>query len=254
MMSKRKQRMVKKLKEKEYSKAYRKQREARFKTSNHNQYPWSRMILIRDFFRTPDFYKALFFFFGAQIMLTVIGIGVQNPDIAGLLNLVAIVIGLTLASLALKEITKRQRQDNTRRKLSVVRMVMRVSLIFSVVVALNVTMQSIGVQPKMQANQTPLDTLYSVFPIATILAIVVVSPIVEELVFRELLPYATGPSYISFISSSVLFIVLHTPSGVSGWVNYGILSSMFLYARLKDNNIYSSIGIHSIWNLITVLI
>lgn len=252
MMSKRKQRMVKKLKEKEYSKAYRKQKETRFERSN--QYPWSRMILIRDFFRTPDFYKALFFFFGAQMMLGAIGIGVRNPNIAGLLNLVAIVMGLSLVLLARKEINKRQRQDSTRRKLSIVRMILRVGLIFSVVVALNVTMQSIGVQPRLQANQTPLDTLYAAFPIATLLAVVVVSPIVEELVFRELLPYATGPSYISFIVSSVLFIVLHTPSGISGWVNYGILSSMFLYARLKDNNIYSSIGIHSIWNLITIII
>lgn len=252
MMSKRKKRMVEKQKEKEYSKAYRKQKETRFEKSN--QYPWSRIILIRDFFRTPDFYKALFFFFGAQMMLGVIGLGVRSPDIAGLLNLVAIVVGLSLASLALKEIAKRQRQDNTRRKLSIVRMVLRVGLVFSAVVVLNVTMQSIGIQPKMQANQTPLETLYSALPIATILAIVVVSPIVEELVFRELLPYATGPSYISFIVSSVLFIVLHAPAGISGWVNYGILSSMFLYARLKDNNIHSSIGIHAIWNLITVLL
>jgi len=252
MMSKRKKRMVEKQKEKEYSKTYLQQKKARLEKPN--QYPWSRMILIRDFFRTPDFYKSLFFFFGAQIMLAVIGIGVQNPNIAGLLNLIAIVVGLSLVLLARKEINKRQRQDSTRRKLSIIRMILRVGLIFSVVVALNITMQSIGVQPKLQANQAPLDTLYSAFPIATLLAVVVVSPIVEELVFRELLPYATGPSYISFIVSSVLFIVLHTPSGVSGWMNYGILSSMFLYARLKDNNLYSSIGIHSIWNLLTVLI
>lgn len=251
-MSKRKKRMVEKLKRKEYSKEYLRQKEKRLEKPN--DYPWSKMILIRDFFRTPDFYKALFFFFSAQIMLAIIGVGMLNPEIAGLLNLMAIVIGLFLVWTATREINKRQRQDKTRRKFSLVRMVFRVGVVLGVVIALNMTLQAIGVQPKVQANQTPLDSLYSVFPIATLFAIVFVSPIVEELVFRELLPYATGPSYISFITSSILFIMLHSPFGISGWVNYGILSSMFLYARLKDNNVYSSIGIHSTWNLITVLI
>lgn len=251
-MSKGKKLVVERLKKKEYSKAYLREKEKRYEKPNH--YPWSRIILIRDFFRTPDFYKSLFFFFSAQIMLLIIGVGVKNPEMAGFLNLLALIVGVSLVLLAIKEINKRQRLDSSRRKFSLAKMILRVGLVFVVVIALNLTLQLIGVQPQIQPNQAPLDSLYSSIPIATLFAIVIVSPVVEELVFRELLPYASGPSYISFILSSVLFIILHSPFGISGWINYAILSSVFLYARLKDNNVYSSIGVHVTWNLITVLV
>ncbi|WP_414632250.1 type II CAAX prenyl endopeptidase Rce1 family protein [Clostridium sp. UBA1652] len=74
-----------------------------------------------------------------------------------------------------------------------------------------------------------------------IFTIIIVSPITEEIVFCELLPYATGPSYLSFIISSIIFILLHAPVGLMGWTSYGILTAVFLYARLKDNNIYTEL-------------
>ncbi|MER2008872.1 MAG: CPBP family glutamic-type intramembrane protease [Psychrobacillus sp.] len=43
---------------------------------------------------------------------------------------------------------------------------------------------------------------------------IIVSPVIEEIVFRELLPYATGPSYLCFVISSIIFIALHATFGV----------------------------------------
>lgn len=251
-MSKRRDRMIKKLERKEYTKSYLRQKEARFEKAN--QYPFARIILIRDFFRTPDLYKALFFFFGAQFTIGIVAMGLRHQHLAGFLNILAITLGLTVVTLAVREINKRQRQDDTRRRFKLWRTGLLILGMFVAVIVSHMVLTSLGVEIKQQPNQNSLDQLYVLFPIAITFIIVVVSPIVEELVFRELLPYATGPSYLSFIVSSFIFMLLHTPYGVIGWVSYSILASAFLYARLKDNNVYSSISVHMVWNLLTIIL
>lgn len=251
-MSKRKDRIIKNLKKKEYNKSYLKAKEAR--SEKPNAYPMTRLILIRDFFRTPDLYKALFFFLSAQITIGSIGLGMRYDHLAGFLNIFAITFGLIVVSLAIREINKRQRQDETRRRMKPWRTVVIIICVFVAVVVSQLLLSAIGIESKPQPNQNTLDQLYSIFPIAVAFVIVVVSPVLEELVFRELLPYATGPSYMSFIISSFIFMLLHTPYGVIGWINYSILAVAFLYARLKDNNVYSSISVHMVWNLLTIIL
>lgn len=251
-MSKRKDRIIQNLKKKEYNKSYLKAKEAR--DEKPNAYPKTRLILIRDFFRTPDLYKALFFFLGAQITIGSIGLGVRYENLAGFLNLFAIIFGLLIVGLAIREINKRQRQDETRRRMKPWRTLVILLGIFIAIIISQMFLTAIGIENKPQPNQNSLDQLYTVFPIAIAFVIVVVSPVVEELVFRELLPYATGPSYMSFIVSSFIFMLLHTPYGVIGWTNYSILAVAFLYARLKDNNVYSSISVHMVWNLLTIIL
>lgn len=245
-------RQIERMKEKEYSKGYLKAKQAR--NEQPNNYPLTRFILIKDFFRTPDLYKAIAFFFSVQIVLATVSAGVSYPKFAGALNWLAIILGIITVALSIRTINRRQRVDPTRRPFRFSRVILIVTGMLVALFALTQLYSMMGISMPKQPNQTSLDSLLTLFPVAMIFTMVVVSPITEEIVFRELLPYATGPSYLSFVIASLIFIALHTPTGIMGWTSYGILAVGFLYARLKDNNVYTSIAVHMIWNALTIII
>lgn len=241
-----------KMKEKEYAKTYLKNKNERLEEPN--SYPMTRLILIKDFFKTPDLYKAIAFFFSVQIVIATIAAGVTYPKFAGAMNLLALIIGLVTVILAIRLINKRQRIDPTRRKFKLSRVLFIVTTMLIALYVMTFLYNLIGINMAPQPNQSSLDSLLATFPTAMIFTMIVVSPITEEIVFRELLPFATGPSYLSFVIASIIFVALHAPFGIMGWTSYGILAAGFLYARLKDNNVYTGIGVHMIWNALTILV
>lgn len=247
-----KARQIERMKEKEYSKSYLKQKQGH--QEEPNSYPFTRLILIKDFFRTPDLYKAIGFFFSVQIVIATISAGVSFPKLAGFMNLLAIIMGIIAVTLSVRTINKRQRLDPTRRRFRFSRVLLIVSVMLISLFIVTYIFNLIGISMPTQPNQASLDGLLTQLPFAMIFTMVVVSPITEEIVFRELLPYATGPSYLSFAIASLIFIALHAPFGVMGWTSYGILAAGFLYARLKDNNVYTAIAVHMIWNALTILV
>lgn len=245
-------RRIEKMKEKEYSKGYLQRKQER--NEEPNSYPLTRFILIKDFFRTPDLYKAIGFFFSVQIVIATISAGASYPKFAGAMNLLAIILGIVTITLSVRTINKRQRVDPTRRRFRMSRVLLIVSAMLVALFLSTYIFRLIGVTMSQQPNQASLDALLTQFPVAMIFTMIVVSPITEEIVFRELLPFATGPSYLSFVIASLIFIALHAPFGVMGWTSYGILAAGFLYARLRDNNVYTAIAVHMIWNAITIVI
>ncbi|WP_078598655.1 CPBP family intramembrane glutamic endopeptidase [Evansella clarkii] len=245
-------RQIERMKEKEYSKSYLKQKQEH--QEEPNSYPLTRLILIKDFFRTPDLYKAIGFFFSIQIIIATIAAGLRYPEFAGALNLLALVLGVTIVTLSIRTINKRQRLDPTRRRFRLSRVLLIVTVMLLALFATTFIYNLIGITMPEQPNQSSLNSLLVVFPVVMIFTMVVVSPVTEELVFRELLPYATGPSYLSFVIASIIFIALHAPYGIMGWTSYAILAAGFLYARLKDNNVYTAIAVHMIWNALTLII
>lgn len=247
-----KQRNNDRMKNKEYSKSYLEQK--RKQEERDNIYPFTRMILIRDVFKSSDLYKAIFLFIAAQVIIITIAAGVQNENIAGALNLLALIIGVVLVITAIRMINYRQSLDHTRRRVSIATIVLTLISMYLLLIGASWAYGELGIEIAAQPNQSSIDTLSLQFPIAMIFTIVIVSPIIEELVFRELLPYATGPSYISFVIASLIFIALHAPFGLMGWTSYGILAAGFLFARLKDNNVYTAIIVHIIWNATSVLL
>lgn len=247
-----KARQIERMKEKEYSKGYLKRKQER--TEEPNNYPLTRLILIKDFFRTPDLYKAVGFFFSAQIVIATVSAGASYPRFAGAMNLLAILIGIITIVLSVRTINRRQRLDSTRRRFRFSRVLFILTVMLVALFLSTYIYNLLGITMPAQPNQTDLDNLLTLFPTAMIFTMIVVSPITEEIVFRELLPFATGPSYLSFGIASLIFIALHAPFGIMGWTSYGILSAGFLYARLKDNNVYTAIAVHMIWNAITILI
>lgn len=244
--------MYERMKKKEYTKSYLELKEKR--EEKPNNYPKTRLILIKDFFRSKDLYKAISFFLGAQVAIMTIAAGVRYPNLAGAMNLLAIIIGVVAVFFVVREINTRQRRDETRRRFRWQTVLGVLIIMLLTVFVLTFLFKLLGINMPKQPNQMSLDELVKRFPVATIFIMVVVSPFVEEVVFRELLPYATGPSYLSFIISSLIFVALHAPFGIMGWISYGILSSGFLFARLKDNNVYTGIVVHMVWNTISILL
>lgn len=240
------------MKNKEYSKTYLKQKEDRLELPNN--YQFSRFFLLKDFVKSRELYMAIAFFFSVQLVIATIAAGEIYPNLAGAMNLLAILLGIVTVVLAVIVINKRQRVDDTRRKFKLSRVLLIVSTMLIALFAFTALYNFIGIAPVKQANQASLDSLLVLFPVAMIFTIIVVSPVTEEIVFRELFPFATGPSYVSFVFASLMFIALHAPAGIMGFTSYAILATGFLYARLKDNNVYTAIGVHVIWNAITIII
>lgn len=244
--------MYERMKKKEYTKSYLELKEKR--EEKPNNYPKTRLILIKDFFRSKDLYKAISFFLGAQVAIMTIAAGVRYPNLAGAMNLLAIITGVIAVFFAIREINTRQRWDETRRRLRWQTVLGVLIMMLLAVFASTFLFNILGVTMPKQPNQMSLDELVGQFPVAMVFTMVVVSPFVEEIVFRELLPYATGPSYLSFIISSLIFVALHAPFGIMGWTSYGILAGGFLLARLKDNNVYTGIVVHMVWNTMSILL
>lgn len=199
-------------------------------------------------------YKAVAFFLAIQVVIATVAAATVYPDIAGALNMLALVLGIAIVVVAVKLINARQRRDVTRRPFKLMRVISIVAVMFAALTAVTTVLRVMGFTAVQQPNQASLENLVGLFPIVMIFTMVIVSPIVEEFVFRELLPFATGPSYLSFGIASLIFVALHAPFGVMGWTSYGILSAGFLYARLKDNNLYTAIGVHIIWNALTLIL
>lgn len=247
-----KRKKYEKIVKKDYSKSYLEQKRKRLEKPNN--YPKTRLILIKDFFRARDLYKGLFFFFSSQVSIITLASSNKYPHIAGALNLLAIILGIIPIVFAIREINKRQYYDDTRRSFRLATSLKGVIYILFLVVTMTYIFNKLGINMVKQPNQTSIENLLTDYPITMLFIMVFVSPITEEIVFRELLPYASGPSYLSFGISSIIFVALHAPFGLMGWTNYGILSAVFLYTRLKDNNVYTAIVTHIIWNALTIII
>lgn len=240
------------LRNREYTSSYLNKKRDRLELPN--SYPKTRLILIKDFFRSRDLYKAILFFFSAQIIIATIAAGARFPTYAGAMNILAIVMGIIVIIISVKTINGRQRGDATRRRFKLGRVLLTVTAMVVALFVMTNLYRLLGIKMVEQPNQVSLDSLVGLFPVAMFFTVVIISPIVEEIVFRELLPYATGPSYLSFGIASLIFVALHAPFGLMGWTSYGILAIGFTYARLKDNNLYSSIAVHIIWNCLTILV
>lgn len=219
----------------------------------HQRYPVIRFISILQFLKNPDIYKAIAFFIGLQALLiatSVVGVLTKHTTI---INGIIFIIGLIVIALAVKEIQNRQQHDATRGRVKVSSVILAITTMIGALFITTYVFNKLGITLPKQSNQAAVDSLVDHSPIVMVLIIVIAAPIIEELIFRELLPYAIGPSYISFIIASVVFAALHSPDGVMGWVSYLIIASGFLFARLRDNNIYTAIIVHTFWNATSVV-
>lgn len=96
----------------------------------------------------------------------------------------------------------------------------------------------------------------------TIVAMVLVIPIAEEILFRGLLQNALKKylsRYSSVVLASVLFALLHY-SYDQGFTNWELLTSLFVFSCFlgliyeRQQTLWASISLHSLFNLISVLL
>lgn len=90
-------------------------------------------------------------------------------------------------------------------------------------------------------------------PVAMFFLVVIVAPVVEEVIFRELLPKSMGRSLASYIIGSFLFALIHMPTGIEGWLMYGGMSAVMLYMRLRRDNLNEAIAFHLLNNVISFI-
>lgn len=105
-------------------------------------------------------------------------------------------------------------------------------------------------------NSLAYPTLFKI----SLIAVVFIIPILEELIFRGFLQTALAYSFsplISVILSAALFSLFHF-SKSQGMNNLNILCALFVLAlflgflRLRQNNIWSSVALHATFNAVSI--
>lgn len=114
------------------------------------------------------------------------------------------------------------------------------------------------VTPQAQSNQSALNELFKTNPILLGLYIAILAPVIEELVFRYIIPkylsFNTQKDWLGYTIGLIIFIFLHSPQGILGFISYSALALMFTYMRIRYNDIRASILTHITWNSIILLI
>lgn len=111
-------------------------------------------------------------------------------------------------------------------------------------------------------NQTDNIEYLKKMPLLYSFTVILLVPIIEELVFRRSLKNTSSNIHIYAIISGFIFALLHITSSLTSLNNlillvylipYGAVSIAFGYSYKKTNNIYGTIIMHSIHNLISLI-
>lgn len=111
-------------------------------------------------------------------------------------------------------------------------------------------------------NQSENIDYFKKMPIVYSITVITLVPLIEELVFRRSLKYSSSNKHIYAFISGFIFSLLHITSSLTSFNNlillvylipYGAVSIAFGYSYKKTNNIYGTIIIHSIHNLISLI-
>lgn len=215
-------------------------------------YPVSKKIRLKEFIRNPDLWWAVYFFAGFQIAVYLIGVAGMSEN-SFPWTLAGIAVGLIVSLQAIMMGSQRQAIKIRTSIVGRWEILKTVVLLFVFIYAFSLVLLTFGITMNVQPNQETVNLIMETQLIPMMFLTIWVAPLVEEIVFRELLPYAGGASMMSFVISSVLFAALHAPSGIAGWLLYGGISFAFLHLRLKGNNLMQSMAGHVVYNLTSTL-
>lgn len=133
-----------------------------------------------------------------------------------------------------------------------------IGIYYLFLVVLTVILMKLGIAPQKQDNQSSIDSLLKTSAVVLILYVTIIAPIIEELLFRYILPKAFNFNKIAetcaYIVGFILFVVLHMPNGITGLLTYGGMGVLFTFMRIYYDNINASILTHITWNVIVVAI
>lgn len=243
---------VAKMREKERNKQANHRRKSNYQ--NNFKHPLTRFVPLSHILKSRDLYHALLLMVLCQIPLITASIGETNSNYKVAASWLAIMFDVVLVLYLVRFINIRQYNDLNRKAITIRTIWSSVILIILGVYIINALYGAAGGSLIEQGNQETLETLTSSLPLVMVINIAIVAPIAEEVIYRECLPYAVGPSLLSFGISTFIFVAMHSPDNLIGWLSYGFIAFMLMYARLKDNNLWSSIMVHMIWNGLSVAI
>lgn len=113
---------------------------------------------------------------------------------------------------------------------------------------------------ELSSNEEAIRSLIKTYPIYMAFSSVIYAPIVEELIFRNSIRKIIKNDLIFIFMSGILFGLVHV-IGSSESINeilmgipYIIMGIDFAYIFYKSKNIFTTISIHSIHNLILLII
>lgn len=228
-------------------------KQERMKKRKRPPYPKTRHISFVDVIKSRDLWSAIYFFIVFQIAMVLVAFGAEQPDpTKWIYSAVAISIYVSIHGLYAVKVQQKSKFRSEPVKIGQVIAV--IAALYAVIYMISVASILLKIQVPEQANQVSLNALLATQFIPMTFIVSIVAPIIEELVFREYLPNALGPSYVSFFISSFLFVLLHGPTGIIGWLLYGAMSAAFTYLRLKGNNVFASVYGHILYNLSTVVL
>ena len=109
-------------------------------------------------------------------------------------------------------------------------------------------------------NEKAIQSMIKALPILMIVDAGIIAPFNEEIVFRKTLKDIFKNKWIFITASFLLFGSVHVISSAKTLydylyiIPYGALGAAFAYAYHKTNNIFTSITLHMIHNIILILI
>ena len=112
---------------------------------------------------------------------------------------------------------------------------------------------------ELSGNETSIRNLLDKYPFYMVFSAVLFAPIVEEIIFRKTVRNVFNKKYLYILMSGLIFGILHI-SDYSNFneillgIPYIIMGIDFAYIYYKSNNIFTTISLHSIHNLLLVLI
>ena len=133
-----------------------------------------------------------------------------------------------------------------------------IAIYYLFIVTASIVSASFGITSQTQSNQNTLNELLKHNAPILITYMTVIAPILEEVIFRHIIPkrlsFGTKNDWFGYIIGFVLFLILHSPQGIMGYITYGGMGLMFTFMRIYYNNINASILTHITWNSIVVLL
>ena len=112
-------------------------------------------------------------------------------------------------------------------------------------------------------NQSTIESFIKISPILMTITCSFIGPFYEEVLFRMGMKKMIGKKYMFIISSGLLFGLLHIfplsegislELGIIQSISYVTMGIFFAYVYEKNNNIFTTIGLHFLNNFISVLI
>lgn len=112
----------------------------------------------------------------------------------------------------------------------------------------------------LAGNEQEVRNYIDSFPLFMLFNTVIYAPLTEELTFRKSIKDITNNKWFYVLTSGLVFGMLHIVSYITNWTDliylipYGSLGISFALLYYKTNNIYSTISMHAMHNLLAVVV